>query len=122
MKIKILILLSALVFSGQSFAADENGRYAATGLGTSSCGKYLEEMGGEDSMSQLFYISYTAGYVTGVNFGLGDTWNITASTDSAGIDAFLLRFCTENPLKYYTTALEALMAELYPNRKKSAPK
>jgi hypothetical protein len=119
MKIKTLILLCALLTSGQGFAHDENGDYELVSLGARSCGEYTAAIGDGDNAK---YIYFTSAFLGATNFYLPDTWNISGATDPKGFMDFLAKYCAGNPLDSYHSALLALVTELYPNRTISAPK
>lgn len=117
--IKAGLLASALVTT-QTNAQNANGVYSVIGRGLESCGKFTtaanEATYHKNRNNWNTYLTYTQGYLTGLNQYLPDNRNILGGTDVDGAMAFLEKYCRENPLAEYIDALENLTDELYPKR------
>ncbi|MBA6413404.1 hypothetical protein H2508_09820 [Parahaliea sp. F7430] len=104
------------------YAANQEGEYTVLSEGAASCGRYIEAVEkagrGGSKTTMGYYHAYLDSYFTGVNRYLSDTKNIKGNTDSAGVRAYVQKYCRENPLKDYMDAIIAVVNELYPNRTK----
>jgi hypothetical protein len=77
----------------------------------------LDNIGGK--LSHI--ITWMSGYITHYNFITPDTYDIVVNTDFQSIYLWLDNYCRDNPLDNLAYAMNALTAELYPNRTRTAP-
>lgn len=71
---------------------------AMAGVGTSSCGKYLESRA--DPVSDLMIKSWAQGFLSGLNFATYfSKQRLAILPDAQSMAAYLDKYCRENPLK-----------------------
>lgn len=86
------------------------------GPGAISCGKYVEYR--RDSANpisenmSLGDLVWVLGYLTAYNNYVSVDGNITANTDSSGIQLWVDNYCQAHPLDSLSSATSALIAEL----------
>lgn len=82
-------------------------QYDVYGYGAASCGVWLENrpVGSALQWGQR-------GWVTGFVSGAGYAGQSLRATDSAGMFAFVDKYCTDNPLSTIAKAAAALVVEL----------
>lgn len=88
-----------------------------TGAGTQTCAVFVAHYKGNVPFLENFYFSWAQGYMSGLNVATGnETGNYKPADLNAIVPATQLRFirdfCSRNPLKRYSTAVEALLAEI----------
>ncbi len=102
----------------QARAADTSGKFIVLGVGSESCGKFVQERRqGRDNV----YRGWVTGYLTAINLSTPNTYNILGSTDLDGILLWLENHCGQQPLDSVASATEALVMELMPNRRQRKP-
>ncbi len=72
--------------------------FPVDGAGTTSCGKYLEDI--TDDEFSTIYVSWTQGFLSGMN--LADRMakkEFVSIPDERSIKAYLDKFCRDNPLE-----------------------
>ncbi len=93
-------LLLILILS-PSLAIGDSGSYGSIGMNI-SCGKYIKDVE-NDLQLKKFYSMWIAGFVTGTNLAKVRK----GSTDNAANEAWLLKYCKENPLDpFHKAAIE----------------
>jgi len=99
------VVTFSLLFAGIANAKDSPfSVYAVTGL---SCGKYIQDIA-RDPMKEIVYHWWVDGFLTGTNMEKGRV----TSSDSAAHDAWLKKYCQENPLDHFINAANKLNKEL----------
>lgn len=117
-----LCLIASVLLTSQADAANAKNIYSVIGRGLESCGKFTAAANEGTYQNRWSdwnkYLSYTQGYLTGVNLYLPDNKDILGNTDMEGAMAYLEKYCRDNPLSKYTDALDSLTTDLYPTRSK----
>lgn len=105
-----------MFFSVQSFGAG--------GRGDDSCGKFtnaVREVRNGNWTEWNGYADYAYGFVSATNYWMPEIYNAFGSTDMLGMMGFLEKYCADNPLDTYFSALSESVVELYPNSTKTKP-
>lgn len=95
-----------LIFLYPSLAYAEGEIFRSYGMGM-SCGAYVKEMA-NDNATKNIYSWWLAGFVTGTNIEKGRS----TSTDNIAHEAWVLKYCKENPLEAFMTAASKLNKKL----------
>jgi hypothetical protein len=111
------VSLGVLGMPREGFSKDKDGFYMA--FFTVSCSKYVEA---RRTHSDEEYEWWLAGYLTGLNNELPNTFNLVGSDDLSGPMLWLEDWCNKNPLKSMAEGAQAFVLELYPKRQQSRPK
>lgn len=87
------------------------------GVGTQTCAVFVAHYKGSIRSLENFYFSWAQGYMSGLNVAVGsEAGNHKPADLNAIAPATQLRFirdyCERNPLKRYSTAVEALLANM----------
>jgi hypothetical protein len=87
------------------------------GAGTQTCAVFVAHYKGSIRSLENFYFSWAQGYMSGLNVAVGsEAGNHKPADLNAIAPATQLRFirdyCERNPLKRYSTAVEALLANM----------
>jgi hypothetical protein len=107
------------VSSITAMASDQLGRYVVHGMGTESCGSFVQARRQPDNWSG--YGTWLTGYLTSVNVYTEDTYDISGTTDLEGIKLWVENYCQKNPLENISTAAEAAVDALTANRHRVKP-
>lgn len=99
---RLLISLALIVICTEANAA-----YSAFGISDLSCGKYIDEIT-RDEKTKTIYSWWLAGFITGTNL----IKNRSISTDPAGYEAWVKKYCDEHPLEPFQKAVIELNREL----------
>jgi hypothetical protein len=104
--------------AGGAAAADAKQRFSARGLGTTTCGKYLEarNLNAKDS---LVYADWMMGFITAYNWLKSDTYDVAPQYKSANLLKFLDLYCGKNPKTMVVDAAKAFVDAVYAKRLKS---
>ena len=101
----ICIVILSLLFTGIANAKDSP--FSGYGVTELSCGKYIQDIT-RDPMKEIVYHWWVAGFLTGTSMEKGRV----TYTDSASHDAWLKKYCQENPLDHFINAASKLNKEL----------
>ena len=115
--IAVLVLLLLAVVPGR--ASDKDGAYFALGLGTYSCGAYVESKRAFRNRVQVY--DWVNGYLSAYNNLQSDTYDILGNTDIDGAMVWLENHCQKHPLEAFATAVQRLVIQLGPKRKRIKP-
>ena len=110
------IMFCLLFVSISAMAMDKDSGYAVLGRGTISCGSVIEAYDNKDEVSRLVIEEWSNGYITGLNYALSRTYDITGNIDVGGRSQWILKYCRNNPLKTLSNATEALAYEFKKNQ------
>ncbi len=110
--------------------AGDKGLFESYGMGTKSCGTYVEatdavakNSGDDQAVADKFeMINWILGYLTAYNQVAPDTYGILGSTDVPGAELWIYNYCKAHPLVTLPTASTALITALRPARIVHAPK
>jgi len=93
---------------------------AVVGLGNEGCGKFLAARESKASIEYANYVSWVAGFLTGMNIAsIRDSRvNIMTGTDALSGLAWMEKYCRENPLEQVIGAAVMLGSELSNRQKK----
>ena len=117
MRIPGIVLIAGLA-SATAQAADPNGKFQIVGAGALACQKYL----GATEQQRAYTETWWAGYMTAMNRSTGDTHHLMGDVDPAEVNAMILRDCTARPNESIGIVVRAVMEQLYPKRRRAAPK
>jgi hypothetical protein len=82
------------------------------GIGAQSCGQFLEAVRTKNEPLVLHYITWTQGYMSGVN-SLKDAQAKNLKADAGTIRAYLTKHCQDKPLDDFTGAVQGLIVGLW---------
>ena len=88
-------------------------------LRVSKNGKYIQEKQ-EKSVSDIVTQSWVAGYVSGYNSWVPDTYDILGNSDIESAMLWLENYCKANPLKNLGDGMVMLIKELRPKRHRTS--
>ena len=127
-KLIVGYLLVSVLWAGQGavHAADENGQYNVRAFDkVESCyalNRAVNSAKKHDDWAALYGFSlYTMGYLTGVSRLAFDTYDIGGRTNTKIHMVWLGNYCVEHPDDSFDSALNQLIAEIYPRRVIQAP-
>lgn len=116
------VMFFALVFTTclapESRAADYKGYYIMLGVGSESCGAYLDA---RKAGFAAGYAAFVTGYLTAINERVPNTDNILGTGDINGALHWVDNYCQSNPTVNFAAAVSALEDFLFPSRLKAAP-
>lgn len=122
----VALVLAALVApTFGSGAADDRGSSFVYGIGSSSCGTFVNAVNKSGSYAEddrHAMMSWAQGYLTHYNRVTPNVYDITSSRDAAAIQLWLFNYCQQHPLAQFGTAVDALIIELYATRTERAPR
>ncbi len=113
----LLIALTA----NDAGSADANRQFSVRGLGTHTCGEYLEARNQEKETAE--YADWLTGFFTAYNWLEPDTYDIAPSSryKQAGLLNFVDLYCGNNPEKRVIDAAIAFVNATYDKRDKARP-
>lgn len=117
MKLKIAIVYVLFVTLTEVYASDKSGKYEVLGQGMQSCGAYVQSRKG-DHLKEVSFMVWVAGFLTAYNMYTPDTYDVTANVDLDGLMGWLENYCGANPLKNFSSAVDSLVSELRPKRRR----
>jgi hypothetical protein len=127
-KLTVGYLLALVLWAGQGavHAADANRQYNVRAFDkVESCyalNRAVNSAKEHDDWGALYGFSlYTMGYLTGVSRLAFDTYDIGGRTNTKIHMVWLENYCVEHPDDSFDSALNHLIAEIYPNRITQAP-
>jgi hypothetical protein len=91
------IVILGLLFTGIANAGSDT--FSGFGMSRLSCGKYIQDITTDPQFANV-YSWWVAGFVTGADLGKGRV----TSTDNEAHDAWLKKYCQENPLDTFMKA------------------
>ena len=98
--ITLLILFPTITYA-------QNKPFSVMGISELTCGKYVRDIT-DSRQSKSVYSWWVAGFVTGSNWAKGRR----TSTDSPSHEAWLLKYCQDNPLEAFMEVVTELDKEL----------
>lgn len=104
---KTLVVTFFLLVASQAFSQG----VMVQGVGTFSCGKYLQLRADRNETQDGIFVSWVWGYMAGFNM---EAQNPTTSNlpDQPSTLAFVDKYCRENPLDNTLNATNALISDL----------
>lgn len=116
-----------LVPVGVSLAVDSKGRYYALGVGKRTCKEYIEfrekrikDFTPEDyKVTEHIVEHWVAGYLTGHNYYVADTYNVKGNTTVGEMMVWLEKFCKKDQDEHFAEAVVALAGDLNVKRVKT---
>ncbi|MCG3773371.1 MAG: hypothetical protein JW395_0177 [Nitrospira sp.] len=100
------VVLSAFAAGSALEARKQN--YTTYGVGTQSCGKWLEARRDTDRNLQYTFGSWVRGWLSAAGY----YGTVLKKTDTAAIDAWVDNFCSANPLLDMDDAARGLVTAL----------
>ena len=110
MKILAALTVLSLALVSDTHAAESKG-IAIWGAGTASCGEFLR-VTEENPGNLVAFGQWLHGYITGVNDSGPAGQDAAGGVDRAGLLAWTVKYCKDNPLDSYYTAAHMLVREL----------
>jgi hypothetical protein len=112
------VVIAALALD-ETAAADKNNRYSVRGLGTTTCGKYLEMRNlNVDESDQ--YANWLTGFLTAYNWLKPETYDIAPASqfDKTHLLRFIDIYCGTYPTKRVIDAAASFVNQVYDKRVK----
>jgi hypothetical protein len=106
MKQTLLIGVACLLL-GRTLGIAQN-TFGVYGVGNVSCGEWVSVASQTNRIKYLTFVTWVHGYVTGV----GSMKISLKRTDSAGIEAWMDKYCAAHPLESVSGAARFLVDEL----------
>jgi hypothetical protein len=121
------VSLAITLLAGASYGNDEHGLFRVRGIGSSSCGKYVEAIDHSEASvkaenDRYAFLSWVGGYLSRYNKQNEDVYDIFGYTDMPAVQLWLYNYCRRNPLNAFDEAADALILALYPSRLARAPR
>jgi len=113
--LSLIVLVLSFAITTPAMAKDSKGGYETQGV--RSCGEWVKNRK-EDSWPETVQRTWVAGYITAYNMQTPDVYSILGSTDLESALLWMDKYCQENPLKDLTDGMQALIGELWQNRKR----
>lgn len=102
----------AIFYSGAS-ATDANDMYIAKGIGTVSCGTWINYVNTRETNNETLIEQWILGYVTSYNLYMWKySKDIADETDADGLLLWTKGYCFVHPLDTVVTAVDRLITEL----------
>lgn len=113
-------LIAATIGSKSAGAADSNDRFSVRGLGTTTCGKYLENRNLNVKESEQ-YAHWLTGFLTAYNWLQPDTYDIAPADryNQQGLLRYVDLYCGKNPKKRIIDAARQFVRAVSDKRVKS---
>ena len=112
---RAILVMSLLVLSVPSHAADRSGQFFTRGMGSQTCATYVAEKSRNSAMYYLFR-SWVNGYVSAHNQVTADTYDIAAGMNMETLAESLEATCKGHPDRQFWTAAFAVGKALKPGR------
>jgi Putative peptidoglycan binding domain len=106
---------AAMLGAGPSYAADENGAFAARGVGLDRCSDLIEILEQQDQRAVLA-ISWLDGYLTSINMHRQNLYDIAPWQRSDLLLSMVSNHCENNPEEPIALVAQRLAEFLYPGR------
>lgn len=106
-KLKKLVLVAALLAASATLAQD----VMIQGVGTLSCGKYLQMRAAEGRPQNAVLVSWIWGYMSGFNMEV-KVPTVRELPDEPSTLAYIDKYCKEQPLQTVLIATYSLIGEL----------
>jgi hypothetical protein len=113
----IAVILALLLAGTSTHAADPGGHYFIVGAGTVSCKQYTAAT----DQQKMYAETWLAGYITGLNRTMADTYHIVGETTPEAMNAMIAKYCTDNPDISLGIAIDKVLAYLHPKRIRKSP-
>ena len=114
------IVLFFCVAAGTGQAGDSQNRFKSYNP-LLSCGDFVELRQGPETIEKTAAFWWLIGFVSGVNNGLPETFDITGDTGLFDSLQWAVDYCAANPEAPLEDAAQSLVRHLYPNRIPEAP-
>ena len=115
------LLLALMLVSAQSWGADKSGSYTGTAPSCADVVAVARERDKSD-IAKVRWITigwWIHGYVVAYNTFTPDTYDVMGDTDLRTVLQWMTAWCEKNTLRNSGHAMEVLMQELYPRRRKT---
>jgi hypothetical protein len=86
----------AICFGEPAVAATEDGDYAVRGIGSESCGQFIERLNSDERVPAVA-LSWLLGYSTALNRTVEGAFDLSPLTDPAAILNIVVRLCEQDP-------------------------
>jgi len=115
------IVVLALQFGGrETVAGDSKGRFQSYNP-LLSCGAFAQLQTGEETLEKAASTWWLIGFLSGVNNGLPNTFDIVGRDGLFSALRWVIDYCRTRPHIQFKRAAEALIAHLHPQRLQEAP-
>lgn len=98
-------------------AANEDGQYAVRGIGSTSCGAFVDII--EEDRLPVSYVAWMSGYLSGLNRLEAETFDVSYITQNESMMIMVGRLCSENREIILETAIARLVSFMSENRVKT---
>ena len=107
------VAVALTIFTATACHAQGSKEAALVGVGTGSCGQYLQLRAAQNPQFNDSLEGWISGFVSGMNHArFSITRNLKLLPDGPSMLAYVDKFCRENPLKTVFNGSDALFAEL----------
>jgi hypothetical protein len=100
-----------LCFGGPAVAATEDGDYAVRGIGSESCGHFIERLQSDERVPAVA-LSWLLGYSTALNRNVEGAFDLSPLTDPAAILHIVVGLCEQYPDVAVETAASQVLGGL----------
>ncbi len=102
----VVVVSLVLTVGLQAFGQRKPGEYSVYGVGTGSCGEWVESI--KDERSMFIKSAWVQGFVTAT----GRYGRLMRVTDAAAMRGFVTQYCTQHPLETVEEAAANLVNTL----------
>jgi hypothetical protein len=113
----VAFLLLSVLAMNDAGSADVKEKFSVRGLGTTTCGKFLEERN-LDAKQSVEFAHWFTGFVTAYNWLKPDTYDISVQYKSDGLLRYLDLYCGRNPKNRIIDAATSFVNAVYEKRQK----
>ena len=105
------------LLSTHALAADSKDQVAVYGVGAIFCGKYLDAWDKGNNVLKIGALTWTQGFLTAINLQmLLSKQNTLKFTEPEQINAYMQKYCRDNPLKdFYSGAYQLALDQAQPH-------
>ena len=114
------LALSILIAAGAARAGDSQNRFKSYNPSL-SCGDFVELHEGPDTIEKTAVFWWLIGFLSGVNYGMPKTFDITGETGLFDTLQWAVDYCSDTPDAPLKDVAQALVVNLYPNRFREGP-
>ncbi len=114
----VMASLGMAMTTTPAFSADGQGRYKVIGYGSYHCDDYVASYGNH-RVDDSGFGDWLAGYLTGVNFIEGETYDIKGTLDLNGVRDWLATYCGQHADDSVAKAARAFVRAAASSRQQS---
>jgi hypothetical protein len=112
----VIVFVAGALLAASTYGADRKGAYRL--YGSRTCSEYLQAKQEGNPVGGVAVDGWVAGYISAYNSIAPDTFNIMGGSDLGGALLWLKNYCEKQPLSELGEAMQLLIKELQPKRKR----